>query len=124
MTIIYVKRVFIERGKQMAKSIAYPAGADVSYPRTHWTVRGYQGKDETAKVSTVKSNELSYEDMEIVTALEEATEEMAFIHSRFDHITEDLLIDCLIYELKAVSLRHKYFLDLCKEKGIVSGKPN
>jgi len=107
----------------MAKSVAYPIGSGVAYPRTHWTVRGYQGKEEAAKVSTGKSNELSLEDMEIVASLEEAAEEMAFIHSRFDHITEDLLIDCLIYELKAVSLRHKFFLDLCKEKGIVSGKP-
>jgi len=107
----------------MAKSVAYPIGSDVALPKTHWTVRGYLSKDEPKKVSKIKSNELSLEDMEIVASLEEAAAEMAFIHSRFDYITEDLLIDCLIYELKAVSLRHKYFLALCKEKGIVSGNP-
>ncbi|MCL2361347.1 MAG: DUF2508 family protein [Defluviitaleaceae bacterium] len=106
----------------MAKTVAYPIGSEAAIPRSHWTIKKYHNKEEAVKVS-VKSNELSFEDMEIVAALEEAAAEMAFIHSRFDHITEDLLIDCLIYELKAVSLRHKYFLGLCKEKGIVSGSP-
>jgi len=107
----------------MARSVAYPIGADGAIPRPHWTVRAYLDKDEAGKVK-VKSQKLSYEDMEIVAALEDAAGEMAYIHSCFNHITEELLIDCLIYELKAVSLRHKYYLELCKEKGIVSGSPN
>jgi len=106
----------------MAKSVAYPIAQDAVLPRTHWTIRSFSDPDEVVK-TRAKSQALSYEDMLIVAALEEAASEMAFIHSRFDHITEDILIDCLIYELKAVSLRHKYFLDLCKEKGIVGGNP-
>jgi len=107
----------------MAKSVAYPIGIDGAIPRPHWTVKAYLDKDAVGKVK-VKSQKLSFEDMEIVAALEDAATEMAYIHSCFDHITEELLIDCLIYELKAVSLRHTYFLELCKEKGIVSGGPN
>jgi len=104
----------------MAKSVAYPM--DANLPRPHWTVKSFVSKDETGK-AIAKSPELSIEDIEIVAALNDAAGDMAYIHSCFDHITEEVLIDCLIYELKAVSLRHKYFLDLCKEKGIVSGSP-
>ena len=106
----------------MAKSVAYPLGNEVAVPKSHWTLRGYVNKDQTAKRSA-KTKALSIEDMEIVMALEETAVEMAYIHSCFDYITEDILIDCLIYELKAVSLRHKYFLDMCKNRGIVSGNP-
>ena len=103
----------------MAKSVAYPMSPDVALPKAHWTVRVLPETAETGKAG--KSQELSLEDLEIVAALNEAASDMAFIHSCFDHITDELLIDCLIYELKAVSLRHKYFLNLCKEKGIVCG---
>jgi len=106
----------------MAKSVAYPITADGTLPKTHWTIRSFWDKDESSK-TIIKSQELTMEDMEVVAALNDAARDMAFIHSCFDHITEDILIDCLIYELKAVSLRHKYFLDMCKQKGIVSGSP-
>jgi len=106
----------------MAKSVAYPISPEAALPKAHWTTRALTNKIEIGEIST-KSRELNLEDMEIVAALNEATGDMAFIHSCFDHITEELLIDCLIYELKAVSLRHKFFLNLCKEKGIVSGNP-
>ncbi|MCL2570825.1 MAG: YaaL family protein [Defluviitaleaceae bacterium] len=106
----------------MAKTAAVPISSQNNITKTHWTVRAYVDKDEVSKAK-VKSHKLSIEDMQIVAALEDAANDMAFIHSCFDHITEELLIDCLIYELKAVSLRHKYFLELCKERGIVSGSP-
>ena len=106
----------------MAKTAAVPISPQNPISKTHWTLRAYVDKDEAGKAKA-KSQKLSIEDMQIVAALEDAANDMAFIHSCFDHITEELLIDCLIYELKAVSLRHKYFLELCKERGIISGNP-
>ena len=106
----------------MAKSIAYPISPEASLPKPHWAVNALPDRAETFEINA-KHRELSAEDMEIVAALNEAASDMAFIHSCFDHITEELLIDCLIYELKAASLRHKYFLSLCKEKGIVCVSP-
>ena len=107
----------------MAKTIAHPMSPDMAPQGTHWTVRAFTPeKAETVK-SSAKSKQLSCEDMQIVAALNEAASDMAYIHSCMDHITEELLIDCLIYELKAASLRHKFFLDLCKDKGIVGGVP-
>jgi len=104
----------------MAKSIAYPIAPGAAPARPHWTARVGAGRLEigTEKVQA-KPRELSSEDADIVTALHDAAEDMALIHSCFDHVTEEILVDCLIYELKAASLRHKYFLDLCKAKEIV-----
>ena len=101
----------------MAKSVAYPISPEMELPRQHWTARVYSAN---TKKANAKAQALSWEDMEIIAALKDAANDMAFIHSCMDHVTEEILIDCLIYELKAISLRHKYFLELCKEKGIVS----
>jgi len=106
----------------MAKSVAYPLSPDAALQKNHWTVRAVPATVENFK-ELAKSEKLSIGDLEIVAALNEASSDMAYIHSCFDYITDELLIDCLIYELKAVSLRHKYFLNLCKEKGIVCGNP-
>ena len=105
----------------MAKSVAYPISAEMVAP-SHWTVRAFSNKADAIEAHP-KSKELSMEDVQIVAALNEAAYDMAHIHSCFDHITEEILIDCLIYELKAVTLRHKFFLDLCKEKNIVGCIP-
>jgi len=104
----------------MAKSIAYPLSPGAAPSKPHWTARVNAGPLEmgTDKVKT-KVRELSQEDADIVAALNEAAEDMAMIHSCFDHVTEEILVDCLIYELKAASLRHKYFLDICKSREIV-----
>ena len=107
----------------MAKSIAYPISPEAAPAKAHWTARVPVATAIAEKVK-IKSQELSAEDMEIVSALNEAADDMAYLHSCFDHVTEEILVDCLIYELKAVSLRHKYFLDLCKSKQIVSTYSN
>ena len=62
---------------------------------------------------------LTQEDIEIVAALEAVRSDMEFLHNCFDHTTEAILIDSLIYELKALNLKYQYYIGLCKEKGIV-----
>ena len=104
----------------MAKSIAYPITQDAAPEKTHWTVRTFFDKAETGSAEA-NQQELSLEDATIVMALNEAAKDMAYLHRCFDYVTEEILVDCLIYELKAVSLRHKYFHELCKAKGIVGG---
>ena len=104
----------------MAKSLAYPLAQELAPTRPHWTTRVGASKLEIgADKAKAKARELAPEDIDVVAALHEATQDMELIHSCFDHVTEEILVDCLIYELKAASLRHKYFLDLCKAKEIV-----
>jgi hypothetical protein len=68
-----------------------------------------------------KSKRLSREDLEIVAALEAVKSDMEFLHNCFDHTTDAILVDSLVYELKAANLKYQYYLNLCKEKGIVHG---
>ena len=68
-----------------------------------------------------KSKKLSREDLEIVAALEAIKGDMEFLHNCFDHTTDAILVDSLVYELKAANLKYQYYLNLCKEKGIVHG---
>jgi len=104
----------------MAKTLAYPFSQSAAPAKPHWTARISAGMIELGadKVKT-KARELTHEDADIVACLNEAAEDMALIHSCLDHVTEEILVDCLIYELKAASLRHKYFLDMCKSREIV-----
>ena len=64
---------------------------------------------------------LTREDIEIVEALEAVKSDMEFLHNCFDHTTDAVLVDSLIYELKAAHLKYQYYLNLCKEKGIIHG---
>ena len=75
------------------------------------------------KVGGKKSQRLSDEDIEIVAALEAVKSDVDFLHNCFDHTTDEILIDSLIYELKAANLKYQYYLNLCKEKGIVCTSP-
>ena len=78
----------------------------------------YNTKKTDKSAKKAKPRRLTVEDMEIVAALEATQSDMDFIHNCFDEVTDTILIDSLIYELKALQLRHQYYLGLCKEKGI------
>ena len=101
----------------LTQSVAYAPEADT------WAI--VTEKPGTKKSPAVgsggrKSKKLTQEDIEIVAALEAVKSDMEFLHNCFDHTTDAILIDSLIYELKAVTLKYQYYINLCKEKGIVS----
>ncbi|MCL2204834.1 MAG: YaaL family protein [Defluviitaleaceae bacterium] len=77
----------------------------------------YPAEREKGKVTRT----LSAEDFELVQALEAIREELAHLHSRFDQVTDEILTDALIFELKAAGLKYKYYHNKLKEKGIVHG---
>jgi len=66
--------------------------------------------------------QITREDMELIQGLERAKSELASLHSRFDHITDDVLVDALIFERKALELKYKYYHNQLKTKGIVFGE--
>ena len=59
------------------------------------------------------------ENSEIIATIESLREELAVLHNRFDQAIAPMLIDSLIYEIQAVHLRYEYFLNLCKDRGIL-----
>ena len=79
------------------------------------------GQKVSKPVNVTKPQKLTSEDMEIVAALEAVRSDMEFLHNCFDQTTDAILVDSLIYELKAANLKYQYYLNICKEKGIVCG---
>ncbi len=61
---------------------------------------------------------MSIQDMEIMTNLERLKNEIKIININLDHITDPILIDSYIFENMALNMRYKYFLRLCKERGL------
>lgn len=71
-----------------------------------------------------KKNRPSYpiveDDQSLLESAEILRRELDDLHNRFNQVTEPELIDSIIYEMQAVQLRYMYYLDLCKERGVVS----
>jgi len=63
---------------------------------------------------------ISDEDAEIVVALNELNMEIKSLHMCLDSMTDPNLIDAHIYEIKALNMRYKYYLERCKERGIIA----
>ena len=102
----------------ITQSLAYPAETDIWDGASEAPVRGHGRKLSKHKS---KPQKLTGEDMEIVVALEAVRSDMEFLHNCFDQTTDAILVDSLIYELKAANLKYQYYLNICKEKGIVCG---
>ena len=66
-----------------------------------------------------KKNELSSEDVIILATLEKLKRDLDNIHSSLDSVTDPTLIDSFIYEMSAVNMRYKFYLQQCKDKGII-----
>ena len=72
------------------------------------------------KPLTKKKRELSGEDIIILATLEKLKKDLDNIHSSLDSVTDPVLIDSFIYEMNAVNMRYKFYLQQCKSKGIIS----
>ena len=78
-------------------------------------------KIETKKKRRIflrRNRGISEEDHEIVAELNMLNDEIKSLHSGLDNTTDPALIDSYIYEIKALNMRYKYYLEICKRKGI------
>ena len=112
----------------LAQSVAYAPEADTWNGNDTAVIPGInRSKKSGNKIASwfggKKARRLTEEDIEIVAALEAVKSDVDFLHNCFDHTTDTILIDSLIYELKAANLKYQYYLNLCKEKGIVCESP-
>ena len=60
------------------------------------------------------------DDKSIKLAIKTLRWELEDLHNMFDQVTEPMLVDSIIYEIQSVQLRYMYYLNLCKERGIVT----
>ncbi len=65
--------------------------------------------------------EMPEEDRDILTTLKMLKTDLDYVHNNLDYVTDPVLIDSYIYEIKAIQMKYKYYLGICKERGIVAG---
>lgn len=62
----------------------------------------------------------NYEEKEIFDMIYSIKNEMDLVHRSLDFTTDDMLIDSLIYELKALHKKYEYYLKICKKNGFIA----
>ena len=67
-----------------------------------------------------KKRQLEREDVFILATLEKLKKDLDNIHLSLDAVTDPDLIDSFIYEMNAINMRYKVYLNICKEKGLIS----
>jgi hypothetical protein len=78
------------------------------------------GPSQKIKVKPKKhENELTEEDKQIIESFNAVKNDLDNLHNRYDQTTDLLLLESIIYELKAANLKFMYYHNLCKERGIV-----
>ena len=82
---------------------------------THFST-GHTQKRRTPFVK--KKSTLAPEDILILTTLEKLKKDLDNIHSSLDSVTDPTLIDSFIFEMNALHMRYKFYLQACKEKGL------
>jgi hypothetical protein len=72
------------------------------------------------KVKTAKKAKISAQDKDLMNNLKMLKEELDMIHSCFDYVTDETLIDSFIFQKMSLNMRYKYYLDMCKERDVVA----
>lgn len=57
--------------------------------------------------------------VDLVRSLEDKMEQT---ENQLNYVTDDLLIDSLIFELEALNKRYSYYLRLCRELNVSAGE--
>jgi len=63
--------------------------------------------------------ELAKEDVFILATIEKLQKDLVIIRRSLDAVTDQDLIDSFIFELNAINMRYKFYIQMCKEKGLV-----
>ena len=75
-------------------------------------------RKKQAAYSKKLKNRLTTEEMEILTNLDRLKKDLDFLYSNFDYVTDPVLIDGYIYEIKSVQMKYQFYLNLCREQGL------
>ena len=67
-----------------------------------------------------RKNKLSKEDALLLATMEKLQSDLAASHNFLDTVTDPDLIDSYIYEINALNMRYKFYLQECKARGLVS----
>ena len=71
------------------------------------------------KCKNQKKERLSKEDINILDNLKILKLDLDYLYDNLNFVTDPVLIDSFIYEIKAKNMRYKFYLDLCKKRRII-----
>ena len=66
-----------------------------------------------------RSAKMSAEEREIFKNLQTLGSQLSLLHEQYDYLTDPALIDGCIYEIKSVQMKYKYYIHLCRERGLL-----
>ena len=66
----------------------------------------------------VKNINLCYDEKNILENIKKIREDLFVLENKLNYETNIDLIDSYIYEIKALQMRYKFYIGLCKEKKI------
>lgn len=58
------------------------------------------------------------EDKELLTELNDVKQNLDLAYMKFEYATDKTLIDCYIYELKALQMKYEYLMQKVKSRGL------
>ncbi|MCL2575583.1 MAG: YaaL family protein [Defluviitaleaceae bacterium] len=76
--------------------------------------------EQKIRKSKRKQKTLSQDDIFILSALEKLQKDLENVHRSLDEVSDPDLIDSFVYELNAINMRYKVYLQMCKERGLVA----
>ena len=77
-------------------------------------------KASTQKMFKSKKAKLSAQDKELMNQLKALKTELDTIHTSLAYTTDEALIDSFIFQNMALNMRYKYYLNMCKERGLAA----
>ncbi len=69
-------------------------------------------------MALLKKRNLFGKEPDATMQLAKLKRELDFLHRGFDMATDPILIDSYIYEIMSVNMKYKFYLKLCKERGL------
>ncbi len=77
-------------------------------------------KEKKGQALRNENKSISSDDMDILNTLDLLERELELAHKNLDYLTDSSLIDGCIYEIKALHMKYKYYLNICKERGLIA----
>jgi isoleucyl-tRNA synthetase len=70
----------------------------------------------------LKSNkkQISEEDKAILQAIDQIKVDLNSIYKSLDFATDPALIDSFIFEMNALNMRYKFYIEECRQRGLIS----
>ena len=75
---------------------------------------------ESHKPIKAKREKISTQDKELMNHLKSLKTELDTVYSSLDYATDEALIDSFIFQNMALNMRYKYYLNMCKERGLAA----